>query len=55
MQAGFPISMAIHRRPSRSATAAVVPEPEKKSAIMDSPIDDELMILSNRDSGFWVP
>lgn len=36
MHAGLPISETIHLRPSFSATAAVVPEPEKKSATIAS-------------------
>jgi hypothetical protein len=54
MQAGFPISEAIHRRPNLSATAAAVPEPEKKSATIESSFVDDLIILAKIFSGFWV-
>ena len=46
------IAATIHLRPSFSATAAVVPEPQKKSATMSSSFDDALMMRSSRASGF---
>jgi hypothetical protein len=52
--ANLPKSVAIHFLPSFSATAAVVPLPEKKSAIKSPSLEEALMIRSNRASGFWV-
>ena len=50
--ANLPRSVAIHLRPNFSATAAVVPEPQKKSAIRSPSLEEALMIRSRRASGF---
>jgi hypothetical protein len=50
----LPKSVVIHFLPSFSATAAVVPEPQKKSAIKSPSLDEAFRILSNKASGFWV-
>jgi len=52
--ANLPRSETIHFLPSFSATAAVVPEPAKKSAIRSPSLDDALMMRLRRASGFWV-
>jgi len=39
---------------SFSAAAAVVPLPQKKSAIKSPSLDEALIIRFNRISGFWV-
>ena len=51
---GLPISDVIHRLPSLSATAAVVPDPPKKSATIEFSFEDEVIILSKSSSGFCV-
>ena len=50
----FPRSVAIHFRPSFSATAAVVPEPTKKSATRSPSLTAGLDYSLERVSGFWV-
>jgi len=50
----LPKSAPIHLRPNFSATAKVVPEPQKKSATIESILDDAFIILSNKASGFCV-
>jgi hypothetical protein len=54
MQAGLPRSVVIHFLPSFSATAAVVPEPPKKSAIKLCSVQDAWMIRSKSSDGFCV-
>src|SRR5712691_6839893 len=49
-----PRSQPIHRRPSFSATARVVPEPQKKSATKSPGLDDAVMILVKSSSVFCV-
>jgi len=48
----FAKSEPIHRLPSFSATANVVPEPQKKSATMSVSLEDARIILFNNLSGF---
>lgn len=43
-----------HRRPSFSATARVVPEPQKKSATISPGLEEALIILCSSFSGFCV-
>jgi len=50
--ANLPRSLTIHFRPSFSATAAVVPDPQKKSATMSFSLEEALMMRSRRASGF---
>ena len=50
----LPKSEVIHLRPSLSATDTVVPDPQKKSAIMSPLFDDASITRSNNDSGFCV-
>jgi hypothetical protein len=50
----LPKSVAIHFRPSFSATAAVVPLPQKKSATRSPSLLLAEMIRSNNPSGFCV-
>ena len=52
--ANLPRSVAIHLRPSFSATAAVVPLPQKKSATRSPSLLLALMIRSSSASGFCV-
>jgi len=47
-------STASHRRPSSSATAAVVPEPQKKSATRSPGLVVASMIRRSSASGFCV-
>src|SRR5262245_42313276 len=54
MTAKRPKSQPIQRRPSFSATARVVPEPQKKSATKSPSFEEALMMRSRRDSGFCV-
>ncbi len=51
---GFPMSDVIHFLPNFSAAAAVVPDPQKKSATRPPSGHDALIILSRSASGFWV-
>ena len=48
----FPISAPIHLRPSFSATASVVPDPQKKSATRSQGLEDAFITLSSNNSGF---
>jgi len=54
MQAGLPRSLVIQRRPSFSATAAVVPEPPLKAATRLFSLVAMLITLSSNRSGFFV-
>ena len=47
-------SEVIQRLPSFSATAAVVPEPQKKSTTREPSLEEALIMRSRRASGFWV-
>jgi len=47
-------SMPIHLRLGLSATATVVPQPQKGSRTKSPSFDDALIILSRRASGFCV-
>src|SRR6266704_494105 len=49
-----PKSQAIQRLPSFSATAAVVPLPQKQSRTRSPSLDEALIMRSKRASGFWV-
>src|SRR5260370_38683324 len=49
-----PKSQAIHRLPSFSATAAVVPLPQKQSRTRSPSFEDALITRSRSVSGFWV-
>src|SRR5258708_1142492 len=49
-----PKSQATHCLPSFSATAAVVPLPQKQSRMRSPSLEDALIIRSSRASGFWV-
>ena len=48
------MSMPIHRRPRRSATATVVPQPQKGSSTTSPSLLEEAMMRSSRASGFCV-
>lgn len=50
----LPKSVAIHLRPSFSATAAVVPLPQKKSATRSPSLLEALRMRSMSVSGFCV-
>jgi len=45
-------SVVIQRRPSFSATVAVVPEPQKKSAMRLPELEEALTMRSSRAFGF---
>ncbi len=47
-------SIATHRRPSRAATAAVVPLPQNRSSTRSPGLLEDNTMRSSSASGFWV-